>query len=139
MVCLIRVFFPGLDDYLILIKPLQYTGVIITGIVLLTLGFIVTVSVHIKFGKEWRSGIDPDGPAKIISNGIYQYSRNPMFGFVAIAQLGFFLAIPSVFTLVCLFIGVLTLDRQAKAEEKHLLEHFPNEYALYYNKVRRWF
>lgn len=138
MVCLIRVFFPSLDDYLGIITPLAQAGFIITGALLLTFGFVATVAVHFRFGNQWRSGIDPAGPKNIIENGLYQYSRNPMFCFVAIAQLGFFLALPSVFSLVCLAIGILTLDRQAKAEEVHLLERFPTEYALYKGKVRRW-
>lgn len=137
-VCVIRLFIPRVDGYLGIITFLQSTEVIISGLALLTLGFISTATIHFFMGDEWRSGIDPNGPKKIVTQGLYRYSRNPMFVFVALAQLGFFLALPSVFSLICLVIGLYTLDSQAKAEEKHLASVFPEDYAQYTNKVRRW-
>lgn len=138
MVCLFRLFFPAVDNYLGMIGTLQYPFVILSGLALLTLGFISTATIHCRLGCAWRSGIDPSGPKEIITKGIYQFTRNPMFCCVATAQLGFFLALPSFFSLLCLLLGLYTLDSQAKAEEKHLLQLFPAEYAQYSNKVRRW-
>lgn len=136
--CLLRLYQPSFDGYLGLFPALQFTPVILTGVILLTLGFTATVILNVNMGKDWRSGIDPNGPHKIISSGIYQYSRNPMFVCVAISQLGFFLALPSVFSLVCLIVGVYTLNSQAIVEEKHLLETSNQDYQTYYAKVRRW-
>lgn len=137
-VCLLRLFYPSVDVYLGMINFLVRPPIILSGITLLSLGFISTAAIHFKLGDEWRSGIDPNGPKKIVTQGLYRYSRNPMFVFVALAQLGFFLALPSVFSLICLVIGLYTLDSQAKAEEKHLASVFPEDYAQYTNKVRRW-
>jgi protein-S-isoprenylcysteine O-methyltransferase Ste14 len=61
-----------------------------------------------------------------------------MFVCIAISQLGFFLAIPSIFSLVCLIIGLYTLRSQALEEELHLSQQFPIAYAAYSSKVRRW-
>lgn len=138
LVCVFRLFFPAADNYLGIFERLQKTEIILSGIILLTLGFITTVMINFKLGNQWRSGIDPNGPHQIISDGWYSYSRNPMFVCVAIAQLGFFLAIPSVFSLICFIIGWYTLHRQALAEEKHLLKMHPQEYTYYSSRVRRW-
>ena len=138
LVCVFRLFYPEVDNFLGILESLQTTEVIFTGIVFLTLGFISTIMIHYTLGKQWRSGIDPNGPSKLVSNGWYRYSRNPMFVCVAIAQLGFFLAMPSIFSLACLMIGLYTLNSQALAEEKHLLSLYPKEYKDYSYRVRRW-
>ncbi|QFI37273.1 isoprenylcysteine carboxylmethyltransferase family protein [Moritella marina ATCC 15381] len=138
LICLFRVFQPSIDSYLGLIPMLETSLVILSGNILLTLGFISTIIIHLKLGKTWRSGIDPNGPKSIISKGFYKYSRNPMFLCVAISQFGFFLAIPSLFTLICLIIGIYTLYSQTLAEEKHLSRVLPLEYKNYSSQVRRW-
>ncbi|MEW6983783.1 isoprenylcysteine carboxylmethyltransferase family protein [Colwelliaceae bacterium 6471] len=138
MVCLFRLFYPNTDIYLGMINILTLSSVIGLGLILLTVGFLSTVLIHYSLGKEWRSGIDPSGPAKVITSGVYQFSRNPMFVSIAIAQLGFFFAMPSVFSLLCLIVGLYTLHSQALEEEIHLSQKFPIEYAAYVSKVRRW-
>lgn len=138
MVCLFRLYYPSIDNYLGVIKLLELPFVILLGLTLLTVGFVLTALIHYRLGKEWRSGIDPSGPATVITSGAYKFSRNPMFVCIAIAQLGFFFALPSIFSLVCLFIGLYTLKSQTLEEEKHLSQKFPIAYADYSSKVRRW-
>ena len=138
MICLFRLFYPNIDNYLGMMNILQLSSVIGLGLMLLTVGFLSTALIHYSLGKEWRSGIDPSGPARVITSGAYQFSRNPMFICIAVAQLGFFFAMPSVFSLVCLTIGLYTLNSQTLEEEIHLSQKFPIEYAAYVSKVRRW-
>lgn len=139
MVCLFRFFYPEIDGYLGLIIQAQTFPVILAGNLLLTIGFISTIVIHLYMKDKWRSGIDPQGPSGLITEGIYKYSRNPIFLSVVISQLGFFLALPSVFTLVCLIIGVTTLYRQIQAEENHLSHVFTKQYKEYCANTRRWF
>jgi len=138
MVCLIRWFFPAADQYLGIFSALNIGPVLITGNIMLTLGFLLAILVHFSLGPEWRSGIDPSGPQNLRTEGFYRYSRHPMFLGVATAQIGFFLALPSVFSLACLFIGLNALRRQATAEETHLTEIFRPGYEQYMQRVRRW-
>ena len=51
---------------------------------------------------------------------------------------GFFLALPSVFSLECLLAGVTVLVRQARVEEKALAELFGEAYEAYRRQVPRW-
>lgn len=137
-VCVLRALFPSIDQYLGLIVWLQSSTAIVLGMIMLTVSFAVVATMHIKMGTQWRSGIDAEGPKKIVCHGLYQYTRHPMFLFVGVAQLGFFLAMPSIFSLSCLIIGWWALSRQASAEEKHLLQRFSTQYYEYSVKVRKW-
>ena len=90
--------------------------------------------------EDWRSGIDPrKDKRKLLTGGPFGRSRNPLFLAVMAGQLGFFLALPSVFSLVCLVAGVLVITRQAREEEKALAEKFGEDYERYRVRVPRWF
>lgn len=138
LICVARCFSYSIDNYLGMLASFQKPAVILSGVFLLTLGFVLTVTIHFRLRNRWRSGIDPNGPSEIVFDGWYRYNRNPMFVCVAIAQLGFFLAMPSIFSLICLIIGLYTLNRQVLAEEQHLLAVYPKEYEQYSSRVRRW-
>ena len=138
MVCLFRLFFPVVDNYLGIVVDLNVLPVVLTGNIVLTAGFLLTIMVHFDLGHQWRSGIDPGGPEKLRTDGLYKYSRNPMFLGIATAQAGFFLALPSIFSGVCLLVGWYILHRQTIAEEAHLLNRFPKDYSQYMGRVRRW-
>jgi len=137
-VCVMRVFTPSLDGYLGIIPTLNVSPILLTGNILLTGGFLLTMGVHLHLGHQWRSGIDPEAPPQLWTRGPYSFSRNPMFLGVATAQAGFFLALPSVFSGICLLLGWYTLHRQTREEEAYLLERFPTDYVAYSDRVRRW-
>ena len=139
MVCLWRWFYPALDSYLGIFVGLNVWPIVLAGVILLTAGFVFTVVVHFSWGRHWRSGIDPSGPENLKTDGFYKYSRNPMFLGIAISQIGFFLALPSVFSSVCLLVGIFTLHNQTLAEETYLGNMFPGDYKRYKAPVRRWF
>lgn len=139
MVCVFRLFFPATDNYLGMFASLEHQITLLLGLSLLTIGFLFTLIVHYSMKKKWRSGIDPKGPETLITDGFYRYSRNPIFVSVGLSQLGFFFALPSVFTLVCLVLGLFTLYKQTIAEEQHLVTIFHDDYKVYQRKVRRWF
>lgn len=138
MACVFRWFFPAIDENLGIISELNIWPVVLAGIVLLTAGFAFTVAVHFNLGDQWRSGIEPGEPKRLRTDGYYKFVRNPMFLGVAMAQFGFFLALPSIFSGVCLLIGLYILRRQTLAEEEHLLKAFPDDYRVYMASVRRW-
>ncbi len=138
MVCLARWFSPDVDNYLGLFTTLNTWPIVLSGIVLLTLGFGMTLGVHFSLGQQWRSGIDPRGPQALKTDGCYRLSRNPMFLGIAIAQAGFFLALPSVFSAVCLLVGWYTLHNQTLAEEAHLRARFTQDYQRYTEATPRW-
>ncbi len=138
LICVLRCVNSDTDRFLMLFSELQIPALILLGNGLLTLGFLATIALHFKLGRQWRSGIDPNNPSQLITSGVYGVSRNPMFLAIGISQLGFFLAMPSLFSGICLVIGYSCLAVQTAAEEKHLSLILPKEYNYYRNRVRRW-
>ncbi len=88
---------------------------------------------------NWRAGIPQDEKTKLVTSGIYSYSRNPAF-------LGFdlvYIGVLSMFFNWGLFIitlvAVIMLHLQiVNVEEKFLMAAFGNDYLAYRKKVCRY-
>lgn len=137
-ICVTRAFRPAVDNYILVFSGLIALWLQVIGAVLLVLGFLTAVVGHNNLGEAWRSGIDPRGPARLVTNRLYAWSRNPMYLGVLTAQIGFFLALPSLFTLVCLVAGFMSVFSQVRLEEAHLKGKFPLDYENYSANVSRW-
>ena len=83
-------------------------------------------------------GIDPDKRQTLLTEGPFGRSRNPLFLAIMLGQLGFFLALPSIFSLVCLIAGIVVLVGQSYREEVTLTETFGQAYEVYRRQVPRW-
>lgn len=139
VVCLVRVAWPPFDQFLIPIRPLWTPWVLSLGSALLLAGFAAILAIHVYMSGAWRSGIDRSpGPRPLITTGPYALTRNPIAVLIQVGQLGLFLALPSVFTLVCLVIGVYAVQVHVRLEEAELLERHGARYAEYQAAVPRW-
>jgi protein-S-isoprenylcysteine O-methyltransferase Ste14 len=139
LVCLARIFI-DLDGLLGVFPWLYHWPVLLAGAVLLLTSFTAVNYLQAYMHEDWRSGIATSADrARLLTKGPYSRSRNHLFLAVMTWQLGFFLALPSVFSLVCLVAGVLVITRQAKEEEKALAQRFGQDYEAYRAKVPRWF
>ncbi len=137
-VCILRIPFPALDRYLLVCTFMMKPLVIFSGIGMMLAGFLLTLVGHFSLGKNWASGINPQGPGELVSSGIYRLSRNPMYIGVLVTQFGFFLALPSLFTFLCLVIGHVAVFNQVRLEEAYLSNKFGDNYLTYLRKVPRW-
>ncbi len=137
-VCLARAIDPGLDAYLGLWAAWQRPAVVLTGAGLLTFGFALALVSHFFLGRHWRSGFDGAVPETLLEAGPYRFSRNPAFLGVMIAQFGFWLALPSCFSALCLIVGLIAVYHQMLLEERHMAARFGTRYADYSQRVRRW-
>ncbi|PSF04714.1 isoprenylcysteine carboxylmethyltransferase family protein [Marinobacter fuscus] len=138
LVCLARI---GIDlDSWLGVCPLLYRlPVLLTGVVLLLVSFTLVNYFQAYMHEEWRSGIDQQrGQSHLLTCGPFARSRNPSFMAVMLGQLGFFLALPSVFSLVCLVMGAWVIQRQARQEEVALARQFGDQYQAYQTAVPRW-
>lgn len=138
IVCVARLFLP-VDLYLGVIGALNVAGVQIAGVILMLTSFCVIDYVHAYMHMDWRSGIDPAGDQELICTGPFSRTRNPMFLGILLGQLGFFLALPSWFSLVCLVVGGWVIYHQALEEERSLKQRFGKSYERYSERVPRWF
>lgn len=138
VVCLGRVPFPEVDAWLVPIAPLWRPAVILSGNLLMTAAFAAIVLIHRSMGADWRSGIDDEGPRRLITDGAFGITRNPMFSCIQVGQAGLFLSLPTLFTLICLIVGVTAIQAQVRLEEKHLARRWGEAYRDYAARVPRW-
>jgi protein-S-isoprenylcysteine O-methyltransferase Ste14 len=114
-VCVARALYPPLDRWLLPIPWLWSGRVMLTGVGLLTLSFAAIIVLHVSMREAWRSGIDETGPAELIATGAFGVSRNPIFLCIQLAQFGFFLALPSLFSAICLAVGIAAIQTQVRS------------------------
>jgi protein-S-isoprenylcysteine O-methyltransferase Ste14 len=138
IVCVARLIWPGLDPFLLPFTGLWHPVVLMLGNGLLLAGFAAVLGIHFFMGKAWRSGTSGDETTELVTSGPFAVSRNPMMLCVIAAQAGLFLALPSVFTLVCLVAGVWAVIAQVGVEEQLLRRRFGSQYDAYAVRTPRW-
>jgi protein-S-isoprenylcysteine O-methyltransferase Ste14 len=137
-VCLARLVWPELDRYLVTFDALWRPVVLILGCSLLGAGFLAVILIHFYMGEDWRSGTRAEDGTRLITTGPFTVSRNPMMLCVIAAQVGLFLALPTLFTLVCLVLGVWAVTAQVGVEERLLRQRFGESYNAYAARTPRW-
>ena len=72
-------------------------------------------------GASWRIGVDPEERTELVTGGVFQLCRNPIYSFMIVAWFGFALLVP---TWVAAAAGVLLItgiEIQVRlVEEPHL-------------------
>lgn len=118
----------------ILNETWQYIGV---GFMLF--GFAVILLVARGFRKN-ETTIIPDGqPSTLMENGIFAYSRNPIYFGMTIFLLGSALAVGHIWALVIVPVFVLLVQQIWIVKEEETLEaEFGQIYRNYKMRVRRW-
>lgn len=91
--------------------------------------------------REARENPKPSSPShKLLVEGPYRYSRNPMYTGGAMTMIGISLLLSSLwFLVVPLTTLVLAKHLIILPEEAYLEFRFGNEYRRYKESVRRWF
>jgi protein-S-isoprenylcysteine O-methyltransferase Ste14 len=92
----------------------------------------------VSFGQSFRVGIDTERPDKLITSGVFAFSRNPIYVAFAFILLGQFLIFPNWVLLVYMIAGIWLFHRQVRREEEFLQQHYGKEYLEYSKRVRRY-
>lgn len=139
IVTVARIPWPELDQLLGPVSFLQHGLIQAAGCLLLLAGAGLAVAGHRSLGADWRSGVDHQAKGRLHIDGLFAWSRNPMMIGVQLGQLGFLLACPNMFSLLCLLIGVMTVHGSVRLEEAYLQARFGPAYAAYAARTPRWF
>jgi protein-S-isoprenylcysteine O-methyltransferase Ste14 len=110
-------------------------------IILFVIGALIAIIAVVQFIRV-KTTSDPMHPSKakqLVSNGIYNYSRNPMYLAILVVLSAWMLALGNFFNLIIVgsFIWYIT-EFQIKPEEIALTKLFGNKYVDYCKNVRRW-
>jgi protein-S-isoprenylcysteine O-methyltransferase Ste14 len=109
------------------------------GVLFCLVGLLLLLWSLVSFGQSFRVGIDQDHPDKLITTGVFAFSRNPIYVAFAIILLGQFLIFSNWILLVYLGAAVWLFNHQVLREEDYLKKHYGKEYSDYCNRVRRYF
>jgi len=125
-------------QYLLPFWNLEYSYLQYIGWGLLLLSLVLVWIAQSQMANSWRIGIDEKNKTELVTNGLFAYSRNPIFLGVMIANFGLFLIIPNAFTLLIVSLSMVSINTQIRLEEAFLKTTHGNAYKQYLNKVRRW-
>jgi protein-S-isoprenylcysteine O-methyltransferase Ste14 len=110
-------------------------------VALLVIGQSVSVGGMRSFrkAKTTMNPFKPGATSALVIDGVYRFTRNPMYVGLLITLLGWaaFLSQPLVLVFLPLFVLYMT-QFQIKPEERFLSSLFGTEYKEYMAKVRRW-
>lgn len=112
---------------------------LVIGILIMALGAGVVTAAFIQFSNSGIN-IKPTQPtANIITDGIYAYTRNPMYLGLTLGYIGLMILCDLVWGLLLSVPLILIIRHYAIArEESYLQEKFGEDYEEYKDTVRRW-
>jgi protein-S-isoprenylcysteine O-methyltransferase Ste14 len=109
-----------------------------TGVLFCLAGLLLLLSSLISFSQSFRIGIDTDHPDKLIVDGVFAFSRNPIYVAFTMILLGEFLIFPYWISLIYLVAAAGLIHRQVLREEDYLKGHYGEAYEQYCHRVRRY-
>jgi len=108
------------------------------GVAFCLAGLTALVLSLISFGNSFRVGIDAEHADRLVTTGVFAFSRNPIYVGFAFVLIGQYLVFPSWILLVYLMAAVALFHRQVLREEVWLREHYGQPYEAYCKRVRRY-
>lgn len=115
-------------------RPYHWTGLIFS-----IPGLALLLHAGASFIKA-KTGLLPFSDAsKLVTDGLYRFSRNPMYLGMVLFLLGMAVLLGSVGAFLPVIIFAWIIDHQfIRNEEIFLQEIFGDKYQAYVKKVRRW-
>ena len=111
------------------------------GFTLIIFGIIIFLSAIILF-KKYKTTITPINPSsatKLVVNGIYKLSRNPMYLGLLLILFGISIILNPIGGLFLIPLFILYMNFfQIIPEEKAMADLFKDEFLKYKKNVRRW-
>jgi len=117
---------------------LALTPLVMFGMALMCTALVVVLVAQQEMGNSWRIGVDHDNPTEFVHEGLFGYSRNPIFLGIMLCVVGYFMVLPNAVTLLIMVLGLALIQVQISIEEEHLSEAHGAEYESYCARVRRW-
>lgn len=129
------------EPYYAYLAPLQWLhseSLQWLGLMLMIVALVITVLAQGQMGKSWRIGVDYDHRTEFVQQGLFKYSRNPIFAGIMLSVVGYFLVLPNAVTLLIMVLELALIQVQIRLEEQHLAAEHGEVYKRYCNDVRRW-
>ena len=109
------------------------------GLILEIIGLIFFISALFTMKDSWRAGVAKGDSTQLITNGIFQISRNPAFLGFDLLDLGIAMVFFNYPLWIISFLSVLIFHLQiVNNEEPYLMEAFGQEYMNYTKSINRY-
>ena len=113
-------------------------GARFTGFCTGMLGDMIFLISVIQMKDNWRAGIPDVDKTKLVTDGIYRFSRNPAFLGFDFMYIGVMLIYFNPLTVAFSLFAIVMLHMQILQEEKYLTSVFGSEYTEYKKRVFRY-
>jgi len=108
------------------------------GVLFCLVGVLLFLWALVSFGRSFRVGIDSDHPDKLVTTGVFAFSRNPLYVAFWTVMIGEFLIFPNWILLAYVVGAAWLFHRQVLREEAYLSQHYGRDYSEYITRVRRY-
>lgn len=102
------------------------------------IGLAIFAQAMRDLGASWRLGIDEKRPGRLVTGGIYAFSRHPIYLFFNLYFLGTFLVNGTLIFLLFALLMAGTLHLQILNEEAFLLRTYGTAYRTYCLRTARY-
>lgn len=109
-----------------------------TGFCIGLLGDLIFLISVVCMKDSWRAGIPESGKTKLVTDGIYRFSRNPAFLGFDLMYIGVLLMFFNPVNLIFSLFPIVMLHMQILQEEKYMEATFGQEYLEYKKKTFRY-
>ncbi|HEY5729739.1 MAG TPA: isoprenylcysteine carboxylmethyltransferase family protein [Anaerolineales bacterium] len=112
---------------------------LVFGVWFIVLGLVAAFGAESQF-RRINTTVDHLGvPTKLVTDGWFKHSRNPMYLSLALVLTGAWLALGSISPLLGILVYLFLTERYyIMPEEKRLMTAFGKEYESYQTRTRRW-
>ena len=122
-------FFP--QKQIIQVSPFSYS----MGIFIIIIAFIIMLVSIKDLGRNLSPFPKPTNNSKLVTTGIYRFTRHPMYYSLIFISIGVFIIKSSIYYLFLTISLALIIKFKIALEEKYLMNKFKN-YLLYKNEVK---
>ncbi|MBK6563903.1 MAG: isoprenylcysteine carboxylmethyltransferase family protein [Saprospiraceae bacterium] len=124
-------------SYLVPISYLQTQILTITGLALIHIALVWISFAQFQMSNSWRIGIDEENKTKLVTDGVFSISRNPIFLGMIISVLGLFFIVPNALTFFLTITTYIIIQIQIRLEEEFLQKQHAQDYVNYKLKTKR--
>ncbi len=136
---LLLIVLPLLTHYFFPVKIVIHKPYSYLGIVVMFVGVFMAIRTSIFFRRAGNSFSLQGDSSKLITTGLFSYSRNPMYLGILFWLIGLAVLLGSLTAFIYPVIFFALANLMISYEEKQLENMYSKEYINYKNRVRRWF
>lgn len=116
----------------------SFAGQVLGGVLILV-GLVLLVFANGRFTRAGTGVIPFRNVSALVTDGIYRYTRNPMYLGMTSVLLGCAVTVGAMVALIVPVLFAVIVDRRfIRYEEEMLRTIFPDDYPAYCERVRRW-